>query len=439
MTTLQTVDGRLLRRQRPSGADGGLGAWMASTGFPPMWSDGERWGPDGIINGALASYESIYRTQPVLAGAIDKLTRRVASLPFDGYRRLPQDNGREIVTGDALDSLLSGPIPRYGKLHLLAHVMQSMLIHGNALVAVLRGPDREAPPIMLWPLDWAQTSAYGPVGGQIEWWSTFQFDDAERFIRTEDVLHFAWPAPGGSQVGVSPIEKLGVTVRLEDAVQRHQTASFRNGNRPSLAVALEQENPRAEILEYARARVEAMHKGPDNSGKTFFMGANVRVQPLSLSPVEAALVDQRRLNREEVGMVLDLSGPLMNDLTHGTYSNVEELNAAFYRDVLPPWLALIQTTFQRQLLDPQKEWMTRFVAFDLTDKLTGDPVALSQSLKLQVEAGLITRNEARRILNLPPDGDPMDPSNAANQLTMNINNQAPLNDATGPQSPAVEQ
>jgi hypothetical protein len=36
-----------------------------------------------------------------------------------------------------------------------------------------------------------------------------------------------------------------------------------------------------------------MHKGPDNSGRTFFMGANVKLQPLSLSPVEAALIEQR--------------------------------------------------------------------------------------------------------------------------------------------------
>jgi hypothetical protein len=34
-----------------------------------------------------------------------------------------------------------------------------------------------------------------------------------------------------------------------------------------------------------------------------------------MTPVEAALIDQRTLNREEVGMVYDLPGPLMNDLS----------------------------------------------------------------------------------------------------------------------------
>src|SRR3954451_3026741 len=104
-----------------------------------------------------------------------------------------------------------------------------------------------------------------------------------------------------------------------------------------------------------------MHKGVDNGGKTLFMGANVKIQPLSMSPVEAALIDQRRLNLEEIGRVYDLAGPVMNDLTHGTYSNVAELLIALSRDVLPVWLTLIEQTFQAQLLDPEPAWLDRFV------------------------------------------------------------------------------
>ena len=97
----------------------------------------------------------------------------------------------------------------------------------------------------------------------------------------------------------------------------------------------------------------------------------------------------------------------MNDLTHGTYSNVAELLKGLYRDVIPPWLALIRDTFQAQLLDPEPDWMTdRFFDFDLTDKLKGDPEKLAVTLKVQVDAGIITRNEARRILNLPPSKEP---------------------------------
>lgn len=423
MTTLQTADGRLLRAQRPAGATVQNGSFSFSG--RPMWSDGERSGDSAH----LKSFEGIYRSQPVVAGVVDKLARRIATLPFDAYRRLP-NQARELVAGDALDSLLKHPMPRRGTVHLNAHIAQSLLIHGNALVAKVRGADRAAPPEMLWPLDWSKVSAYGD--GTIEWWSTTQFGGAERFIAASDVMHFAWPGPDGSPIGVSPLEKLGVTVRLDDALMRHQIALSKNGDRPSMAVTVDADNAKLEHLDYVKQRVEAMHKGPDNAGKTIFLGSNVKVAPISLSPVEVQLTQQRQTNREEIGAVYDLSGPLMNDLRYSSFANVTELLRSLYRDVLPPWLALIQTTYQAQLLDPEPAWLDRFTEFDLTDKLKGDPVELATSLKMQVEAGLLTRNEARRILNLPPMDDP-----SADQLTANVNNQGPLAGMSGPTPPAA--
>jgi len=421
VATLQTADGRLLRAATP--AVGSFPGSFRSGGFPPLWSDGERLGDDDAPS---LGYEAVYRAQPVLASVIDRLTRRASTLPFDAYAAAGADGAREVVRGDALDSLIRRPMPRRTTVHLNAHVMQSMLIYGNALAAKLRGAERDAPPVMLWPLDWSKVSAYGQPGGTIEWWSTTQFDNTERFISAADTIHFAWPGPDGGEVGVSPLEKLRTTLRLEDALLRHQTAMFRNGSRPSLAVSLDQENPKTEVLDYARERVESMHKGVDNSGRTFFMGANVKVQPLSLSPVEVALIEQRKLNLQEIGMVFDLAGPLMGDMEHGTYSNVEELLRSLYRDVMPPWLALMEGTYNSQLLDQEPAWLDRTVSFDLTEKLRGDPVQLATSLKLQVEAGLITRNEARRILNLPPFADP-----AADEASANLNNQGLLSEMAG--------
>lgn len=414
MTTLQTADGRLLRSSRPSGANLTMGMPSA---FPPMWSDGTRAGDHNV----LKSYTGIYHSQPAVAGVVDKLARRIASLPFDGYRRL-DDNAREIVHGDSLDTLLRKPMPRWSTLHLNHFVAQSLLVQGNALLAKVRsGSDPEAPPDMLWPLDWNLVNAYAPIGGRIEWWSTHQFDGEERFIAVDDTVHFAWESPLG-QIGISPLQKLQVTIRTEDAAQRFQTASFRNGARPGGVLTLPAgANPTKEMLDLTRASLEALHKGPDNAFRVGLVAPGSDWKQMGGSAVDVALIDQRHLNWEEVGMVYDMGGPLMNDFRHATYSNVAELQRALYRDVLPPWLGLMEKTWQAQVIDSEPAWMDRFVAFDLTDKTKGDPVELAQTLKLQVEAGLVTRNEARRILNMPPVAD-----ENADKLTYNANNQAPI-------------
>jgi HK97 family phage portal protein len=415
VTTLQTADGRLLRSRRSTGG--------FSPTFTPMWSDGssDNTDPDAV----LKSYEAIYRSQPVLAGIIDKLSRRMATLPLIAYEGKPT-GPRKPVYGDSLDTLLRTPMPRRATVHLLTHVFQSLLIHGNALVVKVRGPDREVPPSMLWPLDWAHTSAYGPMGGTIEWWSTTQFEGAERFIAVEDTVHFAWSAPSGGEIGVSPLEKLGVTIRLEDAAQRHQTSMFRNGIRPTAAVSIDDPNPKKEKLDLAREQVRAAHAGVDKGGSWVFTGANTKITPLSFSPVEVALIDQRKLDREEVGMVYDMPGPLMGDFEHATFTNVTEMLRSLYRDVIPPWTELFVQTTQVQLLDPEPAWLDRFVRFSFDDKLKGDPTEQAAVDKSDVEAGIRTRDEAREGRGLKAKGD------AADELTVNANNQAPLNSLNDP-------
>jgi HK97 family phage portal protein len=431
VATLQTHDGRLLRSRRPAGT--GMDSMDGRGAFRPMWSDGSS---DRESDAVLRSYEAIYGSQPVLAGVVDKLTRRVATLPLVAYQGRP-GGPREPTTGDSLDTLLHRPMPGKGTVHLVAHIQQSLLIHGNALVAKLRGADREAPPVMLWPLDWSRTSAYGQEGGTVEWWSTAQFGGMERYVAAADVIHFAWPAPSGGEIGVSPMEKLGVTVRLEDAIQRHQAAMFRNGIRPSAAVSVDDPNPTDEKLKRAAAVVKAAHAGVDKGGSWVFIGANTKISPLSMSPVEVALIDQRRLDREEVGIVYDMPGPLMGDFEHATFANVTEMLRSLYRDVIPPWTELLVQTLQAQLIDPEPAWLDRFVRFSFDDKLKGDPSEQAAVDRSDVEAGIRTRDEARDGRGLRPMGG------MAAKLSANLNNQAPVDQMGNPASsesasPAVD-
>jgi HK97 family phage portal protein len=424
VTTLQTADGRLLRATRPSG----VGDQLTGLGGPfrPMWSDGTSDHDDP--SAFLKSYEAIYRSQPVLAGVIDKLTRRIATLPLLAYQGKPE-GPREATFGDSLDTLIRKPMPRHGTVHFVAHVVQSLLIHGNAVVAKVRGSDPDAPPTMLWPLDWSYLSAYGQIGGTIEWWSTSQFEGQERFIRADNVVHVAWPGPSGSEIGVSPLEKLGVTIRLEDAALRHQTSLFRNGIRPTAAVSIDDPNPKREKLDLAREQVRAAHAGVDKGGSWVFMGANTKIQPLSFSPVEVALIDQRKLNREEVGMVYDMGGPLMGDFEHATFANVTEMLRSLYRDVIPPWTEIIVQTMQAQLIDPEPAWLDRFVRFDFSDKLRGAPEEQATVDKSDVETGIRTRDEVRDGRGLAPM------KGAAAELTANVNNQALLDSLLEPPEP----
>jgi HK97 family phage portal protein len=430
MTTLPTADGRLLRIQGPTGS-GLMGSRFLPTTFPAMWSDGERM-PNGLtdsLTGILASYEAIYRSQPILAGVIDMMAMRAASLPIGAFTVRADETRQRVPRSDSLATLLRRPRPRRTNVHLLSHVFTSLFTHGNALQAKLR-PDPEGLPEMLWPLDWQYLSAYGEPGGMIEWWGTTQFGSREMFIRAEDTVHFAWEPPSGSEIGVSPLEKLGVTIKIEDAAQRFQASNFRNGNRPANAITFAGATPKQ--LQANAEMLESFHGGPDLAGGTLMLAGDARVQHLSFSPVEVALIEQRRLDREEIAIVFGLSGPSLTDSTNSALGNVVERFRAFYRDVLPPWATLVVETLEAQLLDPEPAWMDRVIRFDFSDKLRGEPREHAEKLKIEVEAGLRTRNEGRYELGLEPTDDP--PGEGANALTMNVNNQGSVGDDEPPDS-----
>jgi HK97 family phage portal protein len=388
----------------------------------------------------VVSFEEIVESQPVVAAASNKLVRQIATLPLKVYRRNSQ-NERERVIDHPLATLLNQPVPRRGPVNFKQWMARPGFVHGNSLMAKYRGDGPDRPPTNLLPLRWQYVSAYADTGGPIEYWGTTQTGEW-RWLPVDETLHFAWES-GAGELGVSPLTQLGVTIANEDAAQRYQTASWRNGARPSGAVVLP-ENRSLDVEERKELREDLarMHEGVDNSFRVALLTGGADWRPMSFDAREAQLIEARTVNREEIAMVYDVPPPMIGDLTHGTYSNVTELHRMLYVTVLRPWLTFFEETLQAQLIDPEPEWAgdDLFVEFDFSEVLRGDP---ADELKAAADAfanGLMTLNEVRKVLNLPPIGDAGDVTNPANQPHIPANNLQPIGDgrpANGTEPPPV--
>lgn len=426
MATLVTAGGRLVQAQLPAQfrAAGGLGGGF----FPPLWSDGTT---HEDIDGRTVSFTGVYEKQPWVAAVVNKLARQIATLPLKVYRK-DATNGRERLIDHPLEALLNRPAPRKSQTDLLQWAALPALIHGNALLGKFR-EDPDAPPSELIPIDWRYVSAYARQGGPVEWWGTTQ-TGAQAYIKADNVLHFAWQSPGG-EVGVSPLRQLGVTIRNEDASQRYAVSSFANAARPANAIVLPPDkNLTREQREDMRKEIELTHGGVDRAFRTMILGGGADIKPLSHSAQEAELIESRRINREEVAAVFDVSGPLIGDLTHGTYSNVAELHKMLYKTTLRPWLALIESVIASQLIDPEPEWAGLFAEFDLGEVLRGSKQEEIEAAVNAFTNGLMTLNEVRKVLNLPPVEDP-----SADKPHIPANNLQPMDQQTDPRRQALNE
>lgn len=385
--TLYTADGQVIVAEDGPPyqyTDEGHNTWLSTNSVPlDQWSAG-------------VSYAKLYETQPWAAIVINKLTRQIARLPLKAYERNSQNEKARLTEGPLLESITK-PQPGKGPIDFKQWAAFPTLLHGNGLLGkVRRSPG--APPNGYEYFDWRQ--AQRPTKDKPFW--TIGSGRDRRIVQLNDVVHTGWLSTKPDGLGISPLQQLGVTIRIESAAQRYQEWNLKNSVRPSGGVKMPEgvvldKELRAEI----RADLNRVYAGPENAGRPILLPAGIEWQPMAQTTHEAELIEQRRLNREEAAAIYDLQPPMIGILDKATFSNVTELHKMLYTDTLGPWLVLIEEQFKAQAIDNEPMLEGQWVEFDLREVLRGDPVKESVAMKTELQDGVLTINEARDILNRP--------------------------------------
>jgi hypothetical protein len=233
---------------------------------------------------------------------------------------------------------------------------------------------------------------------------------------------------GNGDLGVSPLKQLGTTLRAETNAQTYTSSSFEKGVRPSGALMTEADltpDQRTTL----RNEIKATQAGADPLQSFFLLSGGMKWQPMSSTAVEAELIEQRRLNREEAAAVYDMPPPLIGILDHATYSNIGEMYDRFYQTTLKPWLTLIADTMTAQLIMPEPAWAEEklFFEFDLSDVLRADTPEEIAALATGIGSGLYSPNEGRNRLRMRKSSQA-----GANLLYMPTNNMTPMGEKPEP-------
>jgi HK97 family phage portal protein len=368
------------------------------------------------------SFEMIAEENPTAASVIAKLSHQAATLPLRPYRG-ERDGEREALPAThPLRRLIEKPAPRCSASNLKEWLVRPRYVHGNGLVAKYRGPEGEGLPTALLPVPWPSASAWAQLGGPVEWWTTVQ-TGTPRYFPVEDSIHLAWASSNPNGLGVSPLHPLSTTLALDDAARTFQQSSLAAGGKPgSILVPPEsftfKEGQRDELREEIKRRFGTF--GQEAFGVAL-VAPGFDWKSVAHTAVEAEVMAARTISREEIAMAFDLSGPMINDLTHGTYSNVEALHRMLYVTTLRPELRKLEETFCSQLIDPEPEWEAEdlFVEFDLSEVLRGNRREEIDAAAEAYTNGLMTYNQCCEMLGLPKSEHPLadEPFIAANNMT----------------------
>ena len=348
---------------------------------------------------------------------MDRLSRRLDGaqairVPFRLYRRDGDDLADRTMLHPGehpLADAIHAPWNRGSTVDLIQAMLTPVLVHGNSTTIVESGAGEK---VQFVPKDFRFCRPIMPFRDTIAGF-TFDYDQPQFMdeVAIDQVLHCKWWSPTGP-IGVSPLQQLGVTVQIEDAAQRWQRAMLHQGARPSGAVSMTPEflglkqAEREQIILQVRRDLREMYAGPENAGKPALLPPGLTWMGINTTAVEAELIEQRKITREEISAVYQIPPPLLGILDRATYSNIQTQRDMTYTDVLGGPLIMLEQTFNAQVARDLLQEPDIFGEFDFGAVLRGDPLAQIDAIRDAIASALMTPNEGRATLKLKQDTDP---------------------------------
>jgi phage portal protein BeeE len=184
-------------------------------------------------------------------------------------------------------------------------------------------------------------------GGQVGWrrlgyvyWEDGPGGESEPVaFLPDEVVHFAPnPDPLATYRGMSWLTPVLREVENDKAMGRHKSAFFANSATPNLSVSLDKDVSLAAFQAF-KAAMDAGHRGPDNAGKTLYLGggADVKVIGADFQAMDFKSIQGHGETRiAAAGGVPPIIVGLSEGLESATYSNYSQARRRFADGTMHP-------------------------------------------------------------------------------------------------------
>lgn len=359
-----------------------------------------------IADPALASYLGV--ATPVFSGVVVgeatalslSAVWRSVSLISQSIAQLPLRTLRDVEgVRTRVSSFLDNPGGTDGPtaFEWTETVLVHLLLHGNAfLLHVYNGAGSVAALEPLHPLCvHVQADPQAPGG---KTFTVQLLDGTQRTLTTADITHIPALSTDGL-CGLSPISVARNSLGTAIAGDRAAAKMFGSGAMISgLVTPAGDDDITEDEAKTIKEGLDRKVAGWENASTIAVFNKSLKFTPWTLSAEDAQFIQSRQFQIEEIarwyGVPPHALAQTEKQTSWGT--GVAEQNRGLSRTVLAPWCARIEQRLSRLLPSP------RFVEFDMAGLERGSPEQEIDLLIQQVNAGLLTVNEARHIRNLPP-------------------------------------
>lgn len=219
------------------------------------------------------------------------------------------------------------------------------------------------------------------------------------FFREDEVIHAYKPSLTNYFEAMSPAVPLAESIDLNNAAITWNKNNAVSGGIPPIVVTA-QNATREEGNDIRKAWAE--QSGAANSHVLKVMSGELEFHKTNISPHDAEWEQAVLMSMRVIFMTLNVSSSMMNDAGNKTYNNVHDSRKSFYTEGIIPLARRIYGAFTCKLKHLYKDKPEIAVDTDSIDAVQEDRQKLAARLVSLVSSGIMTANEARKELRLPP-------------------------------------
>lgn len=221
--------------------------------------------------------------------------------------------------------------------------------------------------------------------------------DAAVVVPASEIMHDIYVAPYHPLCGVPPTYACGLAATQGLRI-RNNSASFFTNRAALDGILVAPGTISAETAKKLEDHWNDNYSGPQNAGKIAALGDGLKFEPLTMTARDAELSSQLNDAAIEVCNAYHVPAYMVGYGPPPNYNNIEALNAQYYAQCLQILIECLEQCMKEGLgLANDLR-----VQFNLNDLLRTDQATQMKTATDGVKGGVLTPNEARARMNLPP-------------------------------------
>jgi HK97 family phage portal protein len=334
------------------------------------------------------TYSAVYACVSLIAADIGKLRLKLVAQDSNGIWSETESA--------AYSPVLRKPNRYQTRIDFFTNWVTSKLIHGNTYVLKVR--DNRNVVSALYILDPCLTRVLvaddGSVFYQLQRDNLTGQTEETVVVPASEIIHDRVAPLWHPLCGVSPITACGLSALHGLNIQKNSVAFFGNFARPS-GIITAPATIKDEDAKRFQERWEENY-GAGKMGKTAVLGGGITYVPLTMTAVDAQLIEQLKMTAETVCSCFHVPPYMIGVGSPPTYNNIEALNQQYYSQCLQTLIESIEELLDYGLdLKKSVDGLKYGTEFDLDDLLRMDTATRMDVSQKAIKAGM-SPNEVRK-------------------------------------------